>query len=58
MNANGETIDLDGEVAFIPKDDFHSNQGKSGLAVRHAIAKALLQSWRYRLGRKQPMNLQ
>ena len=58
FNEKGETIDLKGEVAFKPKDDFHSNQGRSGLCARHAVAKALLQDWRRTLGRKQPMNLQ
>ena len=58
LNKRGETIDLNGEVAFKPKDDFHSNLGRSALVARHAVAKALLNSWRYRLGRKIPMNLQ
>ena len=47
FNEKGVIIDLMGEVAFKPKDDFHSNQGVSGLCVRHAVAKALLGSWRF-----------
>ena len=47
-----------GDVCFIDTDDHHSNQGNSGLCARHAVAKALLGSWRYRFGRKHPMNLQ
>ena len=58
INQNGQTVDLEGQVAFKPKDDFHSNQGRSGLCARHAVAKALLQSWRDKFARKQPMNLQ
>ena len=57
IDQNGQTIDLDGYVAFKPKDDMHSNQGKSGLCARHAVAKALLQSWRDRFARRHPMNL-
>ena len=37
FNEKGETIDLKGEVAFKPKDDLHSNQGVTGLCVRHAV---------------------
>ena len=58
INANGETIDLEGYVAFKPKDDMHSNQGKSGLCARHAVAKALLNFWRSNFARRHPMSLQ
>ena len=58
FNDQGETIDLRGEAAYKARDDYHSNQGVSGLSARHAVAKALLQDWRRRFGRRHPMNLQ
>ena len=58
INEKGETLDLSGQVAFKRNDDWHSNQGRSGLCARHAVAKALLNYWRYCFGRKHPMNLQ
>ena len=58
IDEKGQTLDLDGEVAFIPEDDWYSSQGSSGLCARHAVAKALLQYWRFRFARKHPMSLQ
>ena len=38
-------------------DDYYSNQGKTSLCVRHAVAKALIFDWRMNFGGKHPIDL-
>ena len=60
LASNGKQIDLSKytDELFRINDDYFSVQGGTGLCVRHAVAKALLEHWRYRLGRRHPMNLE
>ena len=57
FDENGKEIKIKEQELFRDNDEMYSNQGETGLCVRHAVAKALMQCWRLKLGRKHPMNL-
>ena len=53
----GKEINIAKQDLFRKNENFYSCQGTTGLCSRHAIAKALLDNWRYCFGTRHPMDL-